>query len=198
MSYITLKSPVRSALQKIKSYLQKALGLQLIYIVPPYGVIGNTWLVPWRVLTLIHLLSLLIAISWTCHTYYIIWQTCWYIFNLTVPIVSPLYKVYRWCTAVWDESSGWGRMRKTWNEWPSVHAVTSNIPLHEKPWMICVHKHMYVHTLDQRLMLLFCSLHQRAQESWQRHLHLSPSFQYIPMNEYVAIHGNRRSTRCGV
>lgn len=161
--------------------------------IPPYGVIGNTWLVPRRVLTLIHRLSLLMAISCTYMTTWCVQRLCGIVMVHTVPSVSPLCRVYRWCTVVCDDSSGCERIRKTWNEWPSVQAVTSSVPL----WEDKTHVHtqfllwtayMYTrHTSGQMLMLLFYSLLQHVQENWQSLHHLCPGYPESPEHTNMVI-----------
>ena len=47
---------------------------------------------------------------------------------LTLAVVSPLYSVYKWWTAVWKEDNGWGIILKTWKLCPCLSAVASNIP----------------------------------------------------------------------
>lgn len=48
--------------------------------------------------------------------------------QLTLASVSPLWSVYRWWTALWDEDQGWVKIWKTWKSWPRVSVVTSSIP----------------------------------------------------------------------
>merc|ERR1719412_379235 len=63
---------------------------------PPYGHTGKMWVVPRSVDTATHLLSGENATS------------------CTEPGVSPLYRVYRWCTAAKADPRGWAATLNRW------------------------------------------------------------------------------------
>ena len=50
----------------------------------------------------------------------------------TLAVVSPLYSVYRWCTAPSEQLQGWAIMRNRWKWWPSLSAVSNIVPLGSK------------------------------------------------------------------
>lgn len=78
---------------------------------PPYGVMGKTWLVPRNVDTVAHRESGEKLMSWT------------------LAVVSPLWRMYKWWTAAKVGPPGWGWMRNRWKSCPRLSAVNRRRPL---------------------------------------------------------------------
>lgn len=78
---------------------------------PPYGVMGNTCVVPRSVDTATHLES------GEKH------MSC------TLALVSPRCNVYKWWTAPRLGPPGCGCIRNRWKSWPRLSAVNSSMPL---------------------------------------------------------------------